>query len=60
MMKNELKEKQPIKDLKILIVEDDPTSVMMLGIMIEDFCKDPLIGFNGLEAVQLCKDEPRH
>lgn len=44
------------KDLKILIVEDDDTSEKMLEIMIEDYCKSPLIATNGLEAVQLCKD----
>ncbi len=57
-MKNEFRENLPIKDLKILIVEDDPTSEMMLGIMIEDYCKTPLIALNGLEAVQLCKENP--
>lgn len=46
------------KDLKVLIVEDDITSEMMLEIMIEDYCKSPLIAFNGLEAVQLCKENP--
>ncbi|NEW78845.1 MAG: response regulator [Gelidibacter sp.] len=57
-MNNEFRGKQQIKDLKILIVEDDPTSVMMLVIMIEDYCKSPLIALNGLEAVQLCKENP--
>ncbi|MDO9137989.1 MAG: ATP-binding protein, partial [Lutibacter sp.] len=46
------------KDLKVLIVEDDITSEMMLEIMIEDYCKSPLIAFNGLEAVKLCKENP--
>lgn len=46
------------KDLKILIVEDDVTSEKMLEIMVEDYCKEPLIATNGLEAVQLCKDHP--
>lgn len=51
-------QKRQEKDLKILIVEDDVTSEQMLEIMIEDYCKSPLIAFNGLEAVQLCKDNP--
>jgi CheY-like chemotaxis protein len=46
------------KDMKILIVEDDVTSEAMLEIMIEDYCKAPLVAINGLEAVQLCKDNP--
>jgi len=46
------------KDLKILIVEDDVTSEILLEIMIEDYCKSPLVAFNGLEAIQLCKENP--
>ncbi len=46
------------KDPKILIVEDDATSAKMLEIMIEDFCEFPLFAKNGLEAVQLCKNNP--
>ncbi|HCE53668.1 MAG: response regulator [Lutibacter sp.] len=57
-MKKEIGERLQSKDLKILIVEDDPTSEMMLEIMIEDYCKTPLIAFNGLEAVKLCKENP--
>lgn len=57
-MKKEISERLHSKDLKILIVEDDPTSEMMLEIMIEDYCKTPLIAFNGLEAVKLCKENP--
>ena len=43
---------------KILIVEDDFASQLMLEIMIEDFCKFPLITTDGLEAVRLCKENP--
>ena len=43
---------------KILIVEDDLASEMMLEIMIEDFCKFPLIARDGLEAVRICKENP--
>ncbi|KUO65984.1 MAG: response regulator [Lutibacter sp.] len=43
---------------KILIVEDDFASEMMLQIMIEDFCKFPLIARDGLEAVRICKENP--
>ena len=43
---------------KILIVEDDLASEMMLEIMIEEFCKFPLIAIDGLEAVRICKENP--
>ena len=43
---------------KILIVDDDFASQMMLEIMIEDFCKFPLIAIDGLEAVRICKENP--
>ncbi|MFZ3274896.1 MAG: LytS/YhcK type 5TM receptor domain-containing protein [Lutibacter sp.] len=46
------------KNLKILIVEDDVVSESMLEIMIEEYCEAPLVAKNGLEAVQLCKDNP--
>jgi CheY-like chemotaxis protein len=43
---------------KILIVEDDFASQLMLEIMIEDFCKFPFVATNGMDAVSLCKDNP--
>ncbi|MHB1147414.1 MAG: response regulator [Lutibacter sp.] len=43
---------------KILIVEDDFASELMLEMMIEDFCKFPLIAIDGLEAVRICKENP--
>jgi len=50
--------KHSARDLKILIVEDDVVSEDMLEIMIEDYCKAPLVAKNGFEAVQLCKENP--
>lgn len=50
--------KRQHKNLKILIVEDDVTSEEMLEIMIEDYCKSPLIATDGIEAVHLCKENP--
>ena len=46
------------KNLKVLIVEDDVVSETMLEIMIEDYCKAPLVAKNGLEAVRLCEEYP--
>ena len=47
-----------IKDLKILIVEDDSTSELMLSILVENYCKECLTAKNGLEAIQICKENP--
>lgn len=43
---------------KILIVENDFASQLLLEIMIEDYCKFPLIAIDGLEAVRICKENP--
>ncbi len=43
---------------KILIVEDDYDSKQLLEIMIEVYCKFPLIATNGMDAVRLCKENP--
>lgn len=55
-MPSNVEKKFQDKDMKILIVEDDVTSEKMLELMVEDYCKEPLIATNGLDAVQLCKD----
>ncbi len=43
---------------KILIVDDDLPSQLMLEIMLEFYCKFPLIATNGMDAVRLCKENP--
>ncbi len=43
---------------KILIVEDDYASKLLLEIMLEDYCKSPLIAKNGLDAIRFCKENP--
>ena len=43
---------------KILIVEDDFASQMMLEIIIETYCKFPIVARNGMDAVSLCKENP--
>ncbi|KAG1648832.1 Autoinducer 2 sensor kinase/phosphatase LuxQ [Nymphon striatum] len=45
-------------DLKILIVEDDEISEVLISIIIQDFCKAPLIARTGIEAVQIARDNP--
>ncbi len=45
-------------DLKILIVEDDEISEVLISIIIQDFCKAPLIARTGIEAVQITRENP--
>ncbi|MGV8946169.1 MAG: response regulator [Lutibacter sp.] len=47
-----------INSLKILIVEDDSTSELMLSLLVEKYCKECLTAKNGQEAIQICKDNP--
>jgi len=44
-----------INDLKILIVEDDSTSEMLMSIMINEFGKEILSAKTGREAVEICR-----
>jgi len=44
--------------LKILIAEDDDLSRLLLTEMIETFSKEVLVAVNGLEAVELCVQNP--
>ncbi len=47
--------KNHIQDLKILIVEDDETSEMLISIIIEGFCIEPLKARTGRKAVEICR-----
>ena len=47
-----------IRNLKILIAEDDESSEMLLNIEIQPFAKEVIIARNGLEALDLCKQNP--
>ncbi|GGK54018.1 MULTISPECIES: ATP-binding protein [Flavobacteriaceae] len=46
------------KKLKILIVDDDETSEMILSISLEEFAKEIIVARNGVEAVQACRKHP--
>jgi len=50
--------KKPIKDLKILIVEDDEASSQYLAELVAEFSKELLYAKNGNEAVECCKNNP--
>ncbi|MFZ4400355.1 MAG: ATP-binding protein [Bacteroidales bacterium] len=47
-----------IKDLKILIADDDEISCMLIGMMFKANCKEILYAGNGIEAVEKCRLNP--
>jgi len=44
--------------LKILIVEDDETSVMLLMEMLKVYSRETLITDTGTEAIEICRSNP--
>ncbi|MHB9138517.1 MAG: PAS domain S-box protein, partial [Victivallaceae bacterium] len=48
----------PLKPLKILIVEDDEKSEMLITLTVRKFCKELLKAKNGIDAVELCRNNP--
>jgi len=53
-----MKVNHKVSKLKILIVEDDEISGMLLKLMVKDFGKTVLRARNGIEAVDLCNNNP--
>lgn len=49
---------KPFRKLKILIVEDDETSIHLLGIGVKHFGKEIIRATNGIEAVKECLNNP--
>jgi PAS domain S-box-containing protein len=47
-----------INNLKILIVEDDETSEMLISLIIEKICKEVIKVRSGFEAVETCRNNP--
>jgi CheY-like chemotaxis protein len=47
-----------IPELKILIVEDDPTSEIIISRAVRDISKEVLNVRNGLDAVETCRNTP--
>lgn len=46
------------KVLKVLIVEDDASSAMLLSLLIDKYTKELLNACNGIEAVEICRNNP--
>ena len=53
-----IKSASSVGDHKILIVEDDETSEMLLSILVKDFSKETLIARTGAEAIEICQHHP--
>jgi len=47
-----------VPELKILIAEDDETSEMLISIVVKDFCKQIFKAKNGIEAIEICRNNP--
>lgn len=47
-----------VSGLKILIVEDDETSEILLSVMVKEFSKEILKASTGNEAVEMCHNHP--
>jgi PAS domain S-box-containing protein len=48
----------PLKNLKILIVEDDEVSYSLLSRFVQKISKDVLHAVTGIEAIAACKNDP--
>ena len=51
-------EDHQVKNLKILIAEDDETSEMLIRMSISMFCNDIFIARTGIEAIEICRNNP--
>jgi signal transduction histidine kinase len=47
-----------IKNLKILIAEDDETSKSFLAMVVKKYCKEIHYAVTGIEAIQVCQNHP--
>jgi PAS domain S-box-containing protein len=53
-----IKAENKIKDLKVLIVEDDAISKLLVTIAVKPFSKDILKVSTGFEAIEACRNNP--
>ena len=52
------KTENQIKDLKVLIVEDDPISKLLITIAVKPYSREILKVSTGLEAIEACSNNP--
>jgi PAS domain S-box-containing protein len=55
---SDVKEENKIKDLKVLIVEDDAISKLLITIAVKPFSKEILKVSTGFEAIEACHSNP--
>ena len=48
----------PIKDLNVLIVEDDEVSILVLDYIVQKISSKILHAKNGLDAIEICRNHP--
>ena len=53
-----IKEENKIKDLKVLIVEDDAISKLLITIAVKPYSKEILKVSTGFEAIEACRNNP--
>ena len=52
------KEEKTNEMLKILLVEDDPTSELFIKIIVRKFCNEVLFANSGSKAIEICRNNP--
>jgi PAS domain S-box-containing protein len=55
---SDVKEENKINNLKVLIVEDDDISKLLITIAVKPFSKEILKVSNGIEAIEACRNNP--
>jgi len=58
VFENEVQLEAGVKNLKILIAEDDETSQELISIYLKSFSKEILRAITGIEAVEMCRANP--
>jgi len=53
-----INEGSKIKNLKILVAEDDEISLKLISIVIKPFCKEIIKARSGIDAVEACRNNP--
>lgn len=53
-----IKEENKVKDLKVLIVEDDAISKLLITIAVKPYSKEIIKVSNGFEAIDACRNNP--
>jgi PAS domain S-box-containing protein len=55
---SDVNDENNVKDLKVLIVEDDAISKLLITIAVKPYCKKILKVSTGIEAVETCRNNP--